>query len=318
MTIHDDQATSEATDLEPTSPSDDAPSRPAAPLAARHRRTRLHRPAWTHHHQLVAAVTVLALVIVVSVLAPLIAPHDPTVGDAASRYLEPGSAGHLLGTDEQGRDILSRLIWGGRATIAPTALATTVAVLIGSVVGLLAGWSRSWISSGVMRIVDILFAFPVVIVAFALAEVIGMGVWVVAAAVIFAATPYVTRIVYAETRRQRELEYVEAAVGLGGSSWTILRTEILPNVGATVIVYWTSLIGILIVLASSLSALGIGVQPPTPDWGRMVAEGAKVLISGSPYVAIAPGIAILVVGLAFNWLGDGLRDVLDPRWSAHR
>ncbi|MFW0785678.1 ABC transporter permease [Gordonia sp. CPCC 206044] len=279
---------------------------------------RWNRPAWTYHRQLVLAVTVLTLVIVVSALAPWLAPFDPTVGDPASRYLQPGSDGHLLGTDEQGRDILSRLIWGGRATIVPTAIATSVAVLIGSAIGLLAGWSRSWVSSGVMRIIDILFAFPVVIVAFALAEVIGMGVWVVASAVVFAAVPYVTRIVYAETRRQRELEYVEASIGLGASSWTILRSEILPNVGATIIVYWTSLIGILIVLASSLSALGIGVQPPTPDWGRMVAEGAKVLISGSPFVAIVPGVAILIVGLAFNWLGDGLRDVLDPRWSAHR
>lgn len=276
------------------------------------------RPAWTHHRQLVVAVSVLTIVLLISLLAPWLAPNDPTLGDAAARYLPPGTAGHVFGTDEQGRDILSRLIWGGRATIVPTAIATSVAVVIGSAIGLLAGWSRSWVSGMVMRIVDILFAFPVVIVAFALAEVIGMGVWVVAASVVFAAVPYVTRIVYAETRRQRELEYVDAAIGLGASTRTILRTEILPNVGATIIVYWTSLIGILIVLASSLSALGIGVQPPTPDWGRMVAEGAKVLISGSPFVAIVPGIAILVVGLAFNWLGDGLRDVLDPRWSAHR
>lgn len=276
------------------------------------------RPAWTHHRQLVVAVSVLTIVLLISLLAPWLAPNDPTLGDAAARYLPPGTAGHVFGTDEQGRDILSRLIWGGRATIVPTAIATSVAVVIGSAIGLLAGWSRSWVSGMVMRIVDILFAFPVVIVAFALAEVIGMGVWVVAASVVFAAVPYVTRIVYAETRRQREHEYVDAAIGLGASTRTILRTEILPNVGATIIVYWTSLIGILIVLASSLSALGIGVQPPTPDWGRMVAEGAKVLISGSPFVAIVPGIAILVVGLAFNWLGDGLRDVLDPRWSAHR
>ncbi|MGW8815000.1 ABC transporter permease [Gordonia terrae] len=276
------------------------------------------RPAWTYNRQLVAAVSVLTFVLIVSVLAPWLAPSDPTVGDAASRYLSPGTDGHVLGTDEQGRDILSRLTWGGRATIVPTAIATSVAVAIGSSIGLLTGWSRSWVSGGVMRIVDILFAFPVVIVAFALAEVIGMGVWVVAASVVFAAAPYVTRIVYAETRRQRELEYVDAAIGLGASTSTILRTEVLPNVGATIIVYWTSLIGILIVLASSLSALGIGVQPPTPDWGRMVAEGAKVLISGSPFVAIVPGVAILVVGLAFNWLGDGLRDVLDPRWSPRR
>ncbi|MET0451543.1 MAG: ABC transporter permease [Mycobacterium sp.] len=279
---------------------------------------RSRRPAWTHHGQLVAAVAVIGLIIAISVLAPWISPHDPTVPDVAQRYMPPLTADHLLGTDEQGRDILSRLLWGGRATLAPTAAATTAAVLIGSVIGLLAGWSRSWWSSAVMRVTDILFAFPVVIVAFALAEVIGMGIWVVAAAVVFAAVPYVTRIVYADTRRQRDSEYVAAAVGLGASGWTIVTRELLPNLAATIVVYWTSLIGILVVLASSLSAVGIGVQPPTPDWGRMVAEGAKVLLSGSPFVAVIPGVAILAVGLAFNWLGDGLRDVLDPRWSAHR
>lgn len=277
-----------------------------------------HRPAWTRHGQLVTAVLIIVLIVAISLAAPWISPHDPIAPDAVNRYLPPMTDGHLLGTDEQGRDILSRLIWGGRATLGPTAAATTVAVLIGSIIGLLAGWSRSWLSGAVMRVTDVLFAFPVVIVAFALAEIIGMGLWVVAAAVVFAAVPYVTRIVYAETRRQRESEYVDAAVALGASSWTIVVRELLPNIGATIIVYWTSLIGILVVLASSLSAVGIGVQPPTPDWGRMVAEGAKVLLSGSPYVALIPGLAILVVGLAFNWLGDGLRDVLDPRWSAHR
>jgi peptide/nickel transport system permease protein len=275
-------------------------------------------PAWTRHRQLVTAVVVIALIVAVSVLAPWLAPHDPIAPDAAHRYLPPLSPGHLFGTDEQGRDILSRLIWGGRATIAPTAAATTVAVVLGGALGLVAGWSRSWWSAAVMRLVDILFAFPVIIVAFALAEVIGMGMWVVAAAVVFAAVPYVSRIVYAETRRQAQSEYIDAARSLGAPPWELLGRELLPNLAATIVVYWTSLVGILIVLASSLSAVGIGVQPPTPDWGRMVAEGAKVLLSGSPFVAVIPGLAILVVGLAFNWLGDGLRDVLDPRWSAHR
>ncbi len=274
-------------------------------------------PAWTHHTQLVVSVIVLGTVFAISVLAPWISPHDPLAADPANRYLPPG-AGHLLGTDEQGRDVASRVIWGARASVGPTLLATTAAVVIGSVLGMLTGWSKSWWSGLVMRLVDIMFAFPVVIVGFAVAEVIGMGVWVVAFSIIFAATPYVTRIVFAETRLQRELDYVEAATALGASTWEVLGRELLPNLLATIVVYWTSLIGILVVLASSLSAVGIGVQPPTPDWGRMVSEGAKVLISGSPVVALAPGIAILIVGVAFNWLGDGLRDVLDPRWVARR
>ncbi|MBB5912085.1 peptide/nickel transport system permease protein [Nocardia transvalensis] len=249
----------------------------------------------------------------VSVLAPWLAPHDPVRPDAAHRYLAPLSEGHLLGTDEQGRDVFSRLLWGGRTTLLWTFAAVTAAVVIGTALGLAAAFGRGAGAALLMRVVDLLFAFPVVIVAVSLAEIIGTGPAVVALSVVFATVPYVTRIVYGEARRERGKEYVDAATVLGAGRATVLLREVLPNIGPTVLVYWSTLIGMMTVFAASLGSLGVGVQPPTPDWGRMVAEGAKVLLSGSAYVAIAPGLAILVVGVAFSWFGDGLRDLLDPR-----
>lgn len=290
----------------------EAPESPVAPG----RTPRWWVPRRPRHAQFVAGLVIIGVIVVLSVAAPWISPYDPAAPDPANRYLEPFSSGHFFGTDEQGRDILSRMLWGGRATLLPTFLATTAAAILGSLAGLLAGLSDAWPSAFFMRVVDVFFAFPVVIVALALAEVIGMGVGVIVFAIVFAATPYVTRVVYAETRRQRNQDYVIAARALGSTWSSVAFREILPNVLVTIIVYWTSLIGVLIVFASSLSALGIGVQPPTADWGRMVAEGAKVLISGSPGVAIIPGIAILLIGLAFNWVGDGLRDILDPHTVA--
>ncbi|MBA4025148.1 MAG: ABC transporter permease [Gordonia sp.] len=288
----------------------------ATPTPAPGPTRRIRIPRRPRHPQFVLGLVIIGAVVVVSIAAPWISPYDPTAPDAANRYLEPLSSGHFFGTDEQGRDILSRMLWGGRATLLPTFLATTAAALLGSIAGLLAGLSDAWPSAFFMRVVDVLFAFPVVIIALALAEILGMGVWVIVFSIVFAATPYVTRVVYAETKRQRHQDYVVAARSLGSTWSSVAFREILPNVLPTIIVYWTSLIGVLIVFASSLSALGIGVQPPTPDWGRMVAEGSKVLISGSPAVAIIPGIAILLIGLAFNWVGDGLRDILDPHTVA--
>lgn len=284
-----------------------AQTRPEAVDPAAGRRSR------RRHGQFVVACVLIGSVVVVSALAPWIAPLDPTLPDAANRYLPPLSPGHLLGTDEQGRDVFSRLLWGGRTTLVCSFLAVTTAVVAGTVLGLAAAFGRSAVSGPIMRFVDILFAFPVVIVAVSVAEIIGTGLLVVGISVVFATVPYVTRIVYAEAKRERGKEYVEAAAALGAGRWSILLREVLPNIATTVLVYWSTLVGMMTVFASSLSSLGIGVQPPTADWGRMVAEGAKVLISGSPFVALAPGVAILLVGLAFNWFGDGLRDLLDPR-----
>lgn len=275
-------------------------------------RPRRRRSARRVHGQLALAITILAVVILVTVFAPWIAPHDPLAADGALKYLPVGSPGHLLGTDEQGRDLLSRLLYGGRTSLLIAIAAVLASTVLGSVLALVAGFSNDNVAGVIMRAIDILFAFPVIIAAVAMAAILGPGTGVVIAAIVFSATPYVARIVFAEVKLQRGKDYVEAAVSLGAGFWSVLFREVLPNVAAPIFIYASGLVGIMIVFSSSLSALGIGVQPPQPDWGRMISEGAKVIISGNIVPALLPGLVVLVVALAFNWLGDGLRDVLDP------
>lgn len=263
--------------------------------------------------QVVLAVTIIGVIAVTSALAPWIAPYDPELADGSIRYLSPGEQGHLLGTDDQGRDILSRLIWGGRTSLLVALGACLAATVLGSLLALVAGFSGDKVAGLIMRSMDVLFAFPWIITALALAVVLGTGTSVVVLTIVFASLPYVTRIVFAEVKLQRGREYVEAAESLGAGFFSILVREVLPNVISQIVVYATSLIGLMIVFSSSLSALGIGVQPPHADWGRMISEGAKVIITGNVYVALVPGLAVLLVALAFNWLGDGLRDVFDPQ-----
>lgn len=262
--------------------------------------------------QVTIAVVIIAVLVLVALLAPWIAPHDPVRGDGANKYLPLGSDGHLLGTDDQGRDILSRLIWGGRTSLLVAFVASFAATIIGSALALVAGFSGDKPAGLIMRSIDVMFAFPVIIIAVVFALVFDPGAFVVILSIIFAAVPYVARVVFAEVKQQRGREYIEAAESLGAGLPSILFREVLPNVVSQIVVYGTGLVGGMIVFSSSLSALGIGVQPPTADWGRMISEGAKVIISGNVYVALLPGLAVLLVALAFNWLGDGLRDVFDP------
>lgn len=268
--------------------------------------------------QVAVAVTIIALVLLVSLLAPWLAPHDPIVGDASQKYLSLGSPGHLLGTDDQGRDMLSRLIYGGRTSLVVAAVSSAAATVIGSIVALVAGFSDDRVAGLIMRTVDVMFAFPVIIIAVALALLFGPGAVVLVLSIVFAAVPYVARVIFAEVKQQRDREYVEAATSLGAGFWSVLFREVLPNVSSQIVVYGTGLVGGMVVFSSSLSALGIGIQPPAADWGRMIADGAKVVITGNVWPALLPGLAILVIALAFNWLGDGLRDVFDPHRQRHR
>jgi peptide/nickel transport system permease protein len=256
--------------------------------------------------------TVIGLVVLVSLLAPLLAPHDPNQGNALQVLADVGAPGHPLGTDDQGRDVLSRLIYGGRAAIVVSVVSVLVALLIGTTLGLLGAFAGRRASGLLMRVIDLMFAFPVILVALSLAAILQPGPWVLIGTVVFGATPYVTRIVFAEAKIEREKEYVEAARSLGASRREILFGEVLPNLVSSVVIYGTGLIGVNVVFTASLSALGLGVQPPDADWGRMISEGAKVLVTGSPGVATFPAAAIVLVSLGFNWLGDGLRDVLNP------
>ncbi|MFD0663767.1 ABC transporter permease [Thermocatellispora tengchongensis] len=275
--------------------------------APRGRRSRLRTNA-----QVTIALIIIAGFVLLGLFAPLVAPYDPDLADGSVKYLGPGEQGHLLGTDEQGRDILSRLIWGGRTSLIVALLASATSTVIGGALALVAGFSGDRVAGLIMRSIDIMFAFPVIIIALVLAVIFGPGTVVVVLSIVFSAIPYVTRVIFAEVKLQRGREYVEAAESLGAGFFSILFREVLPNVLGQTVVYGTGLVGGMIVFSSSLSALGIGVQPPTADWGRMISEGAKVIISGNVYPALLPGLVVLVVALAFNWLGDGLRDLFDP------
>lgn len=275
-------------------------------------------PRRRYSAQFVAAVAAIGVVVVLSLLAPLIAPYDPLATDPAAKFLPPGSGGHLLGTDDLGRDLLSRVLWGGRTSLLLAVVSVAGATAVGSVAGLLAGFAGPRVSGVVMRVVDMLFAFPVVLVAVALAALLRPGSAVVVVAIVFHVVPYVTRVVFAEVKQHTRREYVEAATALGATRWSLMVREVLPNVRGQIVVYGTGLVAAMVVFSASLSAVGIGVQPPTPDWGQMIASGAKVLLSGHMYVAVIPGITVALVALAFNWLGDALHDLSDPRTRGGR
>lgn len=260
----------------------------------------------------VASLMVLLCIIAVTLLAPWLAPYDPMQAFPGLRLAAPGMPGHLLGGDNQGRDMLSRLIWGGRSALGASILPVIFAAALSLVLGMSAGYRNGVISSFIMRCIDMLFAFPMVLLAIGLSAVLGNGYLTVIITLICSVIPYLTRVVYSDTRVEVQKEYVEALRAQGASHADILFRELLPNVATPLLVYTTSLLGGMVVFLAGLSFLGLGVQPPQADWGRMVGEGAQMMILGAPHIATLPALAIVVVSLAFNWLGDGLRDLLDP------
>ncbi len=260
----------------------------------------------------VISIGVLLVLALVSVFAPLIAPYDPLEGDATQRLEGIGTAGYLLGLDGQGRDILSRLIHGGRYSLTVAVLPVLVAGPIALLIGMSAGYFGGRVGDAVMRVLDVLFAFPVVLLAIAIAAVLGPGLLNVMLAIGITMVPYMARVVYTATVQESAKEYVEAARAAGATQGQILRQQLLPNVLSPLVVYGTSLCGLMIVLAAGLSFLGVGVTPPAPDWGVMTSDGRSVLLEGYAHVATIPGIVILVAALAFNLIGDGVRDALDP------
>lgn len=284
-------------------------ARAAAPPS----RLRLGIRAFIRDRAALASLAVLVLLGVAVCFANVLAPHDPLVGDASQRLQPPLSPGHVLGVDAQGRDILSRLLHGGRyslgVAIAPVLLAFPVALAI----GLFAGAGRSRMGSVLMRALDAVFAFPIVLLALAIAAVIGGGLGNVMLAIFITLIPYMARVAYTAAVQESGKEYIEAARCQGASKGQILFRELLPNVASPLVVYATANCGLMIVVASGLSFLGVGIQPPTPDWGVMTADGNQVLLEGYAHVATIPGLAILLAAVAFNLLGDGLRDALDPR-----
>src|SRR6185295_10958674 len=243
----------------------------------------------------VAAALALAAAVLAAVLAPVLPLADPDTVDTPNRLRPPGSPGHTLGTDEFGRDLLARLVWGARVSLLAGAATAAASMLIGVLLGVIGGFYTGWVEALVMRLTDILMAFPFILLAIA---IVGF--------------PIYTRLVRGIVLSLREREFVEAARALGAPDPFILARHILPHLLSPVIVAFSLDVGFKILATAGLSFLGLGTQPPTADWGSMLATGRQFVIL-SPHVAMLPGLAIFVVVLALNLVGDALRDLLDPR-----
>jgi ABC-type dipeptide/oligopeptide/nickel transport system permease subunit len=262
----------------------------------------------------VAGALVLVLIIAVAVGAPLLAPADPAATDFDAVLAPPGVAHHLLGTDQLGRDVLSRLCFGARASLLSAVLATTAATLVAVPIALLAGYLRGPLDALVMRVVDVLLAFPFLILAVGLAAIASPSLATAVISLAVAQLPAVVRVARGEVLAVRELEFVQAAVVSGVRTRTILRRHVLPTIANPLLVQATVSIPAMIVAAAVLSFLGLGVQPPTSDWGSMLAQ-AQVYINQAPWLGIFPGLAIFLTTLAFNLFGDGVRDACDVRMN---
>jgi len=254
----------------------------------------------------------LLFVILISLLAPLIAPYDPLETNLRLRLQPMGFAGHVLGTDDLGRDILSRLIWGGRISLVVGFSAVLIAMMAGTLIGLLTGFYGGWLDIVIMRLIDILMAFPAILLAIAIVAALGPGLEHAMLSVSIVGIPYYARIVRGSVLAMREREFVVAAQALGSGPGRLIATHLFPNALPPLIVAATLDVGWMIMFAAGLSFLGLGAQPPIPEWGIMLSEGHK-FIRTAPYASIIPGLAIFLVVLALNLLGDGLRDALDPR-----
>ena len=277
----------------------------------RARRRVLLRKRFLRRPMAVGGLIVVVTFVVVAALAPIVAPYSAGATDFNS-LLSHSSSKHLLGTDELGRDDLSRLIWGARASMQAGFLATVLAMIVAVPIGMAAGYYRGWIDTVIARLTDVLLAFPFIIVAVGLAAILGPSLTNATIALGVAAMPGLIRIARGETLALREEDFVPAAVANGANDLTIIFRHILPNMTSTLIVQATLTIPGAIIGEAVLSFLGLGVQPPTPSWGVML-QDAQSYLSQAPRLAVYPGLAIVLASLAFNVLGDGLRDIFDPR-----
>ena len=283
----------------------------AQPLSPRARRRRILRRRFMRRPAAVLSFLVVLTFVLAAVFARWVAPHSPDATDFNAILASP-SREHLLGTDELGRDTLSRTIWGARASIQAGFFATVIAMVIAVPIGLVAGYYRGKVDTVIARLTDVLLAFPFLILAVGLAAILGPSLLNATLALGIAAVPGLVRISRGETLELREEDYVRAAVANGANDTVILGRHILPNMGSTLLVQATLTIPAAIIGEAVLSFLGLGVQPPTPSWGVML-NAAQPYLSQAPQLAVYPGVAIVIVALAFNLLGDGLRDVFDPK-----
>ncbi|MBL4919055.1 nickel transporter permease [Szabonella alba] len=257
---------------------------------------------------------IILLLLAMAAFAPWLATHDPLTQNLGQRLLPPGTPGHWLGTDDFGRDIWSRIVYGSRITLYIVTLVAVTAPLLGLMIGTVAGYFGGWVDQVLMRITDIFLAFPRLILALALVAVLGPGIENAVLAIALTAWPPYARVARAETLTVRTSDYIAAVRLQGAGSGRIIWGHVMPMCLPSVIIRVTLDMAGVILIAAGLGFLGLGVQPPTPEWGLMISSGRKFLFE-QWWVATMPGLAIFIVSLGFNLLGDGLRDVLDPRSS---
>jgi len=256
---------------------------------------------------------VVVMLLLVAILAPLLARHDPIRGDLI-RQLEPPSAEHWMGTDIQGRDVWARLVYGARISLAVGLISQSIALAIGLTLGLIAGYFGRWIDDLVMRLADVTLAFPTLLLLIAMVAALQPSLIVVFVTVGLVGWAGMARLVRGQVLVVRQLEYVHAARALGTTDGRIITRHVLPNVIAPVVIASTLGMAGAIMAEAALSFLGLGVQPPTPSWGAMIADGRDLSqLRSSPWTSLFPGLAIGATVLGFNLLGDALRDALDPR-----
>ena len=260
----------------------------------------------------VAGLGIIVALVLVAIFADLIAPYSPVIGDLKGARLLPPTATHWFGTDDLGRDIFSRIVYGSRLTLFVVVLVAVIAAPIGLLVGTAAGYAGGWIDAVLMRITDIFLAFPKLILALAFVAALGPGIENAVIAIAITSWPPYARIARAETLTVRNSDYIAAVQLMGASPFRIVLRHIMPLCLSSLIVRVTLDMAGIILTAAGLGFLGLGAQPPLPEWGAMIASGRRFILD-QWWVAGMPGLAILVVSLGFNLLGDGLRDALDPR-----
>ncbi|MFS8145975.1 D-ala-D-ala transporter subunit [Rhizobium sp. R635] len=289
--------------------------RPQSRMQARLGRAYVTWRQFTANRLAVVGLMIIVALLVVAAFAGLIATHDPVVGDLRNaRLLPPGTAGYLLGTDDQGRDIYSRLIYGSRLTLFVVVLVAIISAPIGLIVGTVSGYAGGWVDATLMRITDIFLAFPKLVLALAFVAALGPGIQNAVIAIAITSWPPYARIARAETLTVRRSDYISAVKLMGASPLRIIVRHVMPLCISSLIVRVTLDMAGIILTAAGLGFLGLGAQPPLPEWGAMIASGRRFILD-QWWVAAMPGIAILIVSLGFNLLGDGLRDALDPKES---
>ena len=247
------------------------------------------------------------------VIVALVAPFDPTGINFADKLVAPGVNGHILGTDQYGRDVLSRIMYGARISIWCGVISVGISLVIGTILGGIAGYYGGLVSIVIMRVMDAMCAFPSLVLAIVIASVMGRGTVSAMIAVGIVSIPDYARLMFAETSSIRGRPYIEAGIAIGLKNNQLISRHVLPNCMSQLLVKATLGLGFAILTVSSLSFLGMGVQPPTPEWGNMISEGRGYIISGEWWMTTFPGLAIMTSILGFNLVGDGVRDILDPR-----